>query len=62
MRDVFVRIVVFRVMIVVMKDQFRQRLQVAIPMLSRGKMDGNIIEVQREHPSNNETNPPSRFG
>ena len=44
------------------EDQFRQRFQDTIQMRSRREMNGNVIEVEREHSSNNETNPPSRFG
>ena len=60
MRNVPVRVLVLRVMVVAMEDQFRQRLQDAIQMRRRGEVDGNIIEVECEHSSNNETNPPSR--
>ena len=66
MRNVFVRVVVFCVMvvvmIVVMEDQFCQRLQDAIQMRRRGEVDGNVIEIEGEHARHEETNPPSRLG
>jgi hypothetical protein len=62
MRNVFIRVVVFGVMVVAMEDQFRQRLQDAIQMRRRGEMDGNVVEVEGEHARHEETNPPTRLG
>lgn len=60
MRNVFVRVVVFRVMIVVMEDEFRERVQDSIQMRRRGEMDGNVIKVEGEHARDDQTNPPAR--
>lgn len=59
-----VRIAVVRVvgviMPVVVKDHFSDRLQQPIRMRCRRKMEGNVIEIEGEQRSDEQTTPPTR--
>ena len=59
MRNVFVRVMVFRVMVIMKEDQFRQRFQDAIQVRRLGEMDGNVIEIEGEHARHKQTTPPT---